>query len=139
MASRDEYTVPCVDVGMFDPGFDPEAHPVAPRMRDDADDQTGWSLKGAFDAMMPEARARCAETYRKFEAGIPINDEVARVWAKMEPFWNSSNPAYAGLTKIAAPPPRKSDAERLADLMAHANDPIEVSPALIKALKAKED
>jgi hypothetical protein len=140
MASRNEYTVPCLDVGMFDPAFDPEAHPVAPRRLRDDDDQTGWSIKGAFDAMTPEARARCAETYRKFEAGIPINDEVARVWARMQPFWNSGNPAYVGRTKTDEIPVRhRTDEERLADLEARANDPIEISPALAKALKAKED
>ena len=83
----------------------------------------------------PEARARVAEMLRKFHAGIPVNDKVARHWAKMEPLWASGNPAFVGLTQGTPPPPKpRSEAE----LAAHANEPVEVTPVLIKALKAKQ-
>jgi hypothetical protein len=89
----------------------------------------------------PATRARVADMLRKFHAGIPVNAEVARHWDKMQPFWNSGNPAYVGLTK-GTPPETitpKSNAQRLADLEAKANDPIgPISPTLAKALKQQD-
>jgi hypothetical protein len=146
MAKRDEYTVPCLDVAMFDPDFDPEAHPVSPDWArpepaeegDDPIDVMAILDKAISRAMTPEAMARCAEMYRKFQAGIPVNEAVAHTWAKMAPYWRSGNPAYAGLTKTPPTPPPKSEAERMADLLAKANEPIEASPALLRALEAKQ-
>ena len=82
-----------------------------------------------------EAKARVDEIMRKYRNGIPVNVEVERHWAKMQPFWQSGNPAYAGISKGTPPPPRRSADERLADLLAHANDLIEVTPLLEKKLE----
>jgi hypothetical protein len=59
----------------------------------------------AYRAPTPEAKARVAEMKRKFDDGIPVNDEVDRFWTKMEPFWKSGNPAYVGSTKGTPPKP----------------------------------
>jgi hypothetical protein len=106
-----------------------------------ANNAFGDMLDATFKAWKepdPEARARVAEMLRKFHAGIPVNAAVARHWAKMAPLWASGSPAYVGLTAGTPSPPPKPEAERLADLLAHASDPLIVTPALLKALEAKQ-
>lgn len=99
--------------------------------------QRPWPLdsKPVAAGTLPDAvgKRRMIEMLRKFHDGIPINDQVARVWAKMEPYWTSGNPAYAGAYQPPKPPPR-TDEERMADLLAHAGDPIEVSETLKRKL-----
>jgi hypothetical protein len=94
----------------------------------------------AWNAPTPEASSRVAEIMRKYHAGIPVNDEVASRWAMMEPFWKSGSPAYVGSTKAAPQPKPRNAADILAEMEAHASDPIgPVSPALLKALGQQDE
>jgi hypothetical protein len=134
-------TVPCFDPKSFDPAW-PE-HFDVPENYAQADISPDFRsmLTSAFKAWQPpspEAKARVAEIMRKYNAGIPVNDAVARFWARMEPFWQSGSPAYVGQTKTIEQPPKKSDEDRLADLEARASEPFEATPALIKALRARQ-
>jgi hypothetical protein len=108
------------------------------------------SLGHAFMPSPPELRRECERIMdserdklvnaRRLEWPEDLNstappDDAAR--QRMTERWLAVRPMFEP-PKPAEPARPKTDDERMADLLAHANDPIETTPTLIKTLKAKQ-